>query len=346
MVLGWSPMIRETVITRRMPPGQIDPNVGNWSETHNLSDAEMAMLVEWIDRGAPRDGSEDPLTQPPPEADEWPLGIPDLIVELPEEVLPATGVVDFRLKRVALNLPEDKWLRAISYSVGDKSVLHSLLVYALDSDTEPSTGEAMIAAGNADYLSVYVPGETDDVFRPDSAFLLQADRDLVVKLRYLTSGRPTVDHTRIGLYFRDTAPAMLLQSLMLDNTSIRIPPEAGNHVEVLETPAASSDYYLEAYSPHAHNRGKRMRLTAIYPDGSEELLINVANYNFNWQLAYTLPERKHLPAGTRLRAETVYDNSDANPFNPDPDLEIGSGTSTWDEMFSHLLRVTVPYITP
>lgn len=342
MVLGWSPMIRETVLTRRMPPGQIDPDVGDWMQTHNLSDEELALLIEWIDSGAPRDGDIDPLSEPLSIADEWPLGNPDLIIEVPEEQLPATGLVDFRLKRLPLDLPEDTWLQAISYSIGDKSVLHSLLVYALDNAAQIDSDADLISAQNAEYLSVYVPGETDDVFADDSAYLLRSGKDLVVKLRYLTSGRPTVDHTRIGLYFRDTAPEMRVRTLMLDKNDIVIPPESRHHAETLEVTPDSAEYYLESYSPHAHNRGKRMRLSAIYPDGTQELLINVANYNFNWQLAYTLHERKAMPAGTRLIAETVYDNSAANPFNPDPLEELESSPSTWDEMFSHLLRIVVP----
>lgn len=342
MVLGWSPMIRETVLTRRMPPGQIDPDVGGWTETHNLSDEELALLIAWIDGGAPRDGEHDPLSEPLPVAAEWTLGTPDLILDVPEEQLPATGIVDFRLKRLSLDLPEDRWLRAISYSVGDKSVLHSLVVYALDKDAGIDSDADLISTDNADYLSVYVPGQSDDVFADDSAFLLEANKDLVVKLRYLTSGRPTVDNTRIGLYFRDTAPEMVIQTLMLDRDDIVIPSGSRHHVESLDVTPDTPDYYLESYSPHAHNRGKRMRLSAVYPDGSEELLINVANYNFNWQLAYTLRERKAMPAGTRLIVETVYDNSAANPFNPDPERELQASPSTWDEMFSHLLRIVVP----
>jgi len=54
MVMGWSPMIREVVITRRMPPGQIDGYIGDWQQTHELPPEELAMLIHWIDQGAPR----------------------------------------------------------------------------------------------------------------------------------------------------------------------------------------------------------------------------------------------------------------------------------------------------
>lgn len=339
MVLGWSPMMRETVITRRMPPGQIDNAVGNWENTHELSDQEMALLIEWIDQRGPRDGEVDPLTDAPPLATPWPLGPPDLIVEVPEQAIPATGNVDFLVKRTALDIPEDKWIKAISYQVGDKSVLHSLLVYAVDKSFNSTQPDALIAADNAEFISVYVPGETDDVFAEDAGFALRANSDLVFKLRYLTSGRETVDRTQIGLYFHDTPPARALETLTLEKTALRIPADEREHTEVLLSPPLAQERWLTSYSPHAHSRGTTMTLTVIYPDQSEELLINVANFNYNWQLAYRLREPKRIPAGSVFRATTVYDNSAANPFNPDPAVEVDQGYRFDSEMFSHFIRL-------
>jgi hypothetical protein len=342
MVMGWSPMMRETLITRRMPPGQIDDAVGDWQNTHNLSDAELALLVEWIDRGAPREGDGDPLAAPRPEAEPWPLGEPDLIVELPEQELPATGNVDFIVERVPLNLPDNRWLRAISYQIGDKSVLHSLLVYALDKQTNSNDPDDLISDSNADYISVYVPGELSDSFADDTGFLLGAGHDLAIKLRYLTSGRPTVDRTRIGLYFHDETPARQLQTIALENPDLQIPPNVVEHTESLDSAPLAVDAWLESYSPHAHSRGKSMSVSAISPQGDEELLINVANFNYNWQLAYRPSQEKLLPAGTVLSAETIYDNSASNPFNPEPDLTVDAGYSDRSEMFSHFIRIAVP----
>lgn len=339
MVLGWSPMMRETVITRRMPPGQIDNAVGNWVNTHELSDYEMALLIEWIDQRAPRDGENDPLAEQRPDVPEWPLGEPDFIVDVPEQAIPATGNVDFLVKRTQLDIPQDKWISAVSYNVGDKSVLHSLLVYAVDKSLQTDDADELIAQTNADYISVYVPGETDDVFAQDSGYLLQSDKDLVFKLRYLTSGRETVDRTQIGFYFHDAEPAMQLTTLALEKPDFVIPANVTEHSEMLRSAPLTSDRWLESYSPHAHSRGKSMSLVVEYPDGSEEQLINVANFNYNWQLAYRPAQMKKIPAGSVFRAETVYDNSASNPFNPAPESDATQGYRFDSEMFSHFIRL-------
>lgn len=339
MVLGWSPMMRETVITRRMPPGQIDNAVGNWENTHELSDEEMALLIEWIDQRGPRDGEVDPLAEIMPAAADWPMGPPDLIVDVPEQAIPATGNVDFLVKRTALDIPGDKWIKAVSYKVGDKSVLHSLLVYAVDRGFDSADADALIASDNAEFISVYVPGETDDVFADNAGFALSANSDLVFKLRYLTSGRETVDRTQIGLYFHENKPALELDTVALEKTDLQIPADEREHTEVVLSQPLAQDSWLSSYSPHAHSRGSTMTLSVIYPDQSEELLINVANFNYNWQLAYRLREPKLIPAGSVFRATTIYDNSAANPFNPDPASVVEQGYRFDSEMFSHFIRL-------
>lgn len=339
MVLGWSPMMREVVITRRMPPGQIDNAVGNWVNTHELSDEEMAMLIEWIDRRGPRSGEGDPLAESAQVVAQWPHGQPDLIVDVPEQFIPATGNIDFLVKRVSLDLQEDTWLSAIAYEVGDRSVLHSLLIYAVDKNLQSTDPDDLIASPAAEFISVYVPGEHVDEFAAESGYLLGKDKDLVFKLRYLTSGRETVDRTRIGLHFSQTPPQRRIRTLALEKPDFSIPANTSQHREVMLSEPLSNDVLLESYSPHAHSRGRSMLVSVRYPDGQEEALINIPNFNYNWQLAYRPSELKQIPAGSVFRVETVYDNSASNPFNSSPDQITGQGYRVDSEMFSHFIRM-------
>lgn len=339
MVLGWSPMMREVVITRRMPPGQIDNSVGNWVNTHELSDEEMALLVEWIDRRGPRSGEGDPLAESVLDVAQWPHGQPNLIVDVPEQFIPATGNIDFLVKRVTLDLQEDTWLSAIAYEVGDRSVLHSLLIYAVDRNLQSTDPDDLIASPGAEFISVYVPGESVDEFAAESGYLLGKDKDLVFKLRYLTSGRETVDRTQIGLHFSQTPPQRRIRTLALEKPDFSIPANTSQHREMMLSEPLSNDVLLESYSPHAHSRGRSMLVSVRYPDGQEEALINIPNFNYNWQLAYRPSELKQIPAGSVFRVETVYDNSASNPFNPSPDQITGQGYRVDSEMFSHFIRM-------
>jgi hypothetical protein len=53
MLVGWAPMVREVLLTKRMPPGQIDPYVGEFKNSMTLTIEETQTIVDWIDSGSP-----------------------------------------------------------------------------------------------------------------------------------------------------------------------------------------------------------------------------------------------------------------------------------------------------
>ena len=83
-----------------------------------------------------------------------------------------------------------------------------------------------------------------------------------------------------------------------------------------------------------------MNYVAHYPDGKEEMIFSAADYNFNWQRFYYLSEPKHLPEGSYLTVNAVFDNSAQNEFNPDPGATIYFGEQTFDEMMIGYMSVT------
>ncbi|MGH8466985.1 MAG: hypothetical protein ACRER5_22825, partial [Pseudomonas sp.] len=352
MIQGWSPMIKEVLLTRRLPPGQIDMQVGEWQEIHHLSDEELALLVHWIDQGAarsPDDGDKDPLTAPAESPPEWALGEPDLVIDIPAENIPATGVVDFLVKHANLDLQKDQWVTAVAYDVGAPWVLHRVLVYALDPaalaagsagfDTPLQDPARLLAPEHAEFISLFVPGRRQEQFSTDSAFLLRADRDLAFKLRYITTGREATDSTRVGLYFTNQAPRYQVRHVVLGKQAFSIAAGEARHREHAESAVFEKDVLLEAVAPQMHGRGSSMDVVLQIPDGSHRDLLSVPNYNFNWQLNYELVEPVLLPAGSRLLSTTVYDNSEGNPYNPQPESDVHAGVTVQDETFSHYVRV-------
>jgi hypothetical protein len=93
------------------------------------------------------------------------------------------------------------------------------------------------------------------------------------------------------------------------------------------------DVYLQSVLPHMHFRGKRVKYTAQYPDGTEQVLFSQPLYNFNWQLTYHFEDPVFLPAGTTVLVDGAFDNSAQNPFNPDPSINVYDGEQSWEEMF-------------
>jgi hypothetical protein len=80
-----------------------------------------------------------------------------------------------------------------------------------------------------------------------------------------------------------------------------------------------------------HLRAKDYELRAFYPSGESELLLK-GKFDFNWQLGYEFAKPVVLPKGTRLESIAHFDNSENNPYNPNPGIDVKYGPQTTDEM--------------
>ena len=119
-----------------------------------------------------------------------------------------------------------------------------------------------------------------------------------------------------------------------------IPPHADNWLITAVMPVRD-DITVYALQPHAHVRSKDWKYVVTYPDGTEEVLLYVPNYDFEWQLHYELAEPKKIPAGSRLLALGTFDNSVKNRYNPAPHKEVYWAEQSWDEMFNGYFEYSI-----
>jgi len=328
-VEGFAPMIREVVRTKRMPPWSADPHIGEFSTARSLSVEEQQTLVRWIEAGAPRGEGPDPLAEEKTTAPEWPLGKPDLIVEAPAFEVAATGVLDYEFPAVPNPLDEDVWIKAVTVIPGDKSVVHHALIGTSETVTPGGQGDSDDVFEN--YLIGFVPGSESYEYPKNTGVLVKGGGEYRFQFHYTPSGKVTTDKTKIGLYFHDEKPDYVLRQQVALNPRMNIPAQASDHMEraYFEFDDPAEIYLL---FPHAHYRGKSSKFYLKYEDGREEVLLSVPKYDFNWQHNYALRESVKVPAGTKLVHETIYDNSEKNFANPDPDRNVPWGLQSADEM--------------
>ena len=340
MVQGWSPMIREVLMTKRMPPGQIDAHVGDFVNDRLLDDEAVRNIIAWADAGAAKDGDTAPLAELTWPTSKWANGEPDLILDIPATTVPATGSGVFINTEVTIVMDEDRWLRGSQIVAGDRSALHHT-VNRLDFPEEIGTrrGGLLGGSGNSDKASItaYVPGGTADLYPPGVGGLVKAGSVVALNMHYTPNGRETVDRSQLGLWFypKGEEPKERMSgncACVFPNTWTTIPAHDPNFQQTAFVVLAK-DAELYSFLPHMHFRGKSMRFYADYPDGSREELINIARYNYNWQLSYTFAEPKFVPEGTKITAVAAWDNSAQNPANPNPDRNVDWGNESWDEMF-------------
>jgi hypothetical protein len=332
MVKGFAPMIREVIRTDRMPPWHADPHYGSYANDRSLSDDEARLLVHWVEAGAPRGDGPDPLAEYRHDWPEWSLGEPDLVIDIPPYEVPATGVIEYQYPVVRNPLDRDVWVRAAEIIPGSREALHHVItMFGIPDPENPRR------FGLQGTLGGYVPGADAEVFPEGTGVLLPAGAVFRLQMHYTTFGRPVTDRSRLGLYFHEVPPEHELVTTILMNPRILIPPHAKAHRESAEQ-VFEEDMVVYNMLPHAHYRGRSSEFRAVYPDGTEEVLLSVPNYDFNWQTTYELVTPKRLPAGTRIVHSTTWDNSAQNPANPDPTREVPWGEQSWDEMLFGAVR--------
>jgi hypothetical protein len=321
---GWADMMREVLLTRRMPPWQADPYHGDFDRDLSLTPEQKQVLLHWIEQGAPRGDGGDPLASSPPDVDAWSQGKPHHMIELPAQEVPAQGLVDYRYVHLTSPFESDTWIVGADIQPGDRQALHHVIAFILSPDGSRGRGRK--------WLTGYAPGVRGGMFPENTGILLRKKERLLFEMHYTPYGRETVDQTRLGLYTADEKPAHTLQTGIFIDESIRIP--AGDRAfERSQSRMIRQDMILYSMNPHMHLRGKAMRFELETPDGQKEILVSVPDYNFNWQHTYFLSEPLRVPKGSRLSLHATWDNSSLNPSNPDSERAVGWGEQSFDEMF-------------
>jgi hypothetical protein len=199
----------------------------------------------------------------------------------------------------------------------------------------------------------YLPGLPFEDYRPlHAGVFVPGGSDIVVSVHYTTNGAAVVDGSRIGFTVAKAPPPKMfvsqgggegdaavntdsalnnsILSRQQANEKLAIPPNDGNYLGPPADITFKKDIELVWFRPHAHVRGKSARYTLIYPDGREEIVLDVPHYDFNWQLTYRTSLK--VPKGSRMHVQFTYDNSASNKYNPDQSKWVYYGGQSWEEM--------------
>lgn len=324
-------MIDSVVRRGVMPPWFAGPKTEasfgvRWSNDCSLSPKDEADLLAWIDGGAPEgDPADAPLPRMFPR--DWEIGKPDVVLQLPRSVaIKATGQMPYVHQIVATGFEEDRWIKAVEVRPTSPAVVHHVLVFVRDGKSRSREIDE-----DAGFLAAYVPGNTHQQYPEGMAKRIPAGSQLVFQLHYTPNGTATKDQTALGLQFCEEPPTRVIRNTGISNHRIKIPAGASSHPEKasMEVPV---DVRILSLMPHMHVRGKAFRYDVTLPSGERKRLLDVPNFDFNWQLEYRLAEPLDLPRGSKIELTGWYDNSEDNPANPDPTETVRWGPQTDDEM--------------
>ena len=271
--------------------------------------------------------------------------------------------------------PNDVWMQKMQVRTSNSAIVHhaTLFIRQLPEGTVIKDGRPVVdgvrSAGATDGLNLqaglppgsgpgirlvsYVPGRGWEAYADGVARRLPKGAYIEMNMHYQPSGKPEKERAQFGIWFSKAPVHYEMQNVstldrgttMVDDKPLasdripNIPPGVDNwkitNFKIFPEPAT-----LYALSPHMHLRGKDMKFILTYPDGREQIVLDVPKYDFNWQLYYELATPLKIPAGSKLTAIAHYDNSPKNKWNPAPDKEVFWSEQSWDEMYNPQIRWT------
>ncbi len=339
-----------SVVNKVMPPWSPDPNYRHFAQERILSDADINSIRSWVTAGAPKGD----LAKAPP-APVYQAGSqivdPDLVLTIPTYSINTTTDL-YRCFAFSPKIPADHFISQIEVVPGDRSVVHHALVFK-DLSSTPLQLQAANKDGAAGYtnfggsgsnssklLMGYVPGQGVQASPDGMGLSLEANNNIVIQIHYPGGITNKKDSTKIFMKFskrtdlRNVYIEPILNHLTsaLTNGPLTIPAgKTKQFNEKFKLPAF--DITALSVAPHMHLIGRRIKSYVVTPVGDTIPLVNVPSWDFHWQGAYNFRKPIKIPAGSTLYADAFYDNTTANPANPNfPLKDVSAGENTTDEM--------------
>jgi len=341
--------IREETGARRMPPWKPDPTYRQYAHENRLSDAEIQLIDDWVEAGAP---SGD-LSQAPPDpvfTQGSSIGEPDHFLTTPFYTVTATDD-EYRCFVIPNGLNQVSYLRGLEAIPGNHEVVHHILIYEdvtgqaqiLDNQTPNEHGYVNFGSSGvagARLVGAWVPGAQSTLLPPFMGIKLTPGADLIVQMHYPKGVTGMSDMTTLNFFFTpgnqnirevSLAPFINHFPFSLQNGPLFIPANTTRTFHAKFT--APQKGSLISVAPHMHLIGRNITSFGVTPQGDTIPFIRINDWDFHWQGGYTFQHVQPIPSGTVLHAYATYDNTSDNPHQPsDPPQDVSSGEATTDEM--------------
>ena len=357
----WARSILRQVTSRRMPPFHARGSDFALANDITLSAPEIEIVRSWVEGGAERGDPGALPTLPDYEAEARNRPRPDLVLDLGQSFTVPPHADMQRAFTIRNELGRDVWVRGVDYEPDLNPVVHHMFVFTDPSgrgrqfqDEDPELGflasvdggdgtDKMmeIFAHGGGGLGGWAPGAGIVLYPDGVGQRLAEGTDLVLQYHYWNNtGEPLLHRPKIGIFLYEGEPDRVLDFAG---------PSANDHIDIRPGDAhaehwgdwtASEDLEIVGVMPHMHFLGRSMKLTLHEPGAPERLLVDVPDYDFEWQTVYQFEEPIAVRAGTRVEMVASFDNTGGNPRNvSDPPRLVTFGERSDDEMADGILFV-------
>lgn len=333
-----------------MPPWPPNPAYRTYAHERRLSNQEIQTIQSWVNNGTLL--GDTALAPPKPvfTSSAMLTQTPDYIFSMPTyTITPLAGSSDdiYWNFVIPTNFLQQKFIQGFEFIPGNTAHVHHALIFS-------DTSQAVINADNAypgvgypgfggtgsassKLLGAYVPGSTPFLFPQGFGQRLPANSYLIFNIHYPYASAGSVDSSKIHLFLSNGSVREVFFSAPLNHgTTITNGPLAlaANTTKTFEEKyTVPIDISAFGVAPHMHLIARNIRVKGTTPLGDSIPLIDIPKWDFKWQGAYYFRQVQKIPAGTELFASAFYDNTSANPYNPNnPPQYISAGEDTDEEM--------------
>jgi len=325
----------------KMPPWTPDTAYQRYAHERVLTLSERNKIINWVNNNSPRGDST--LAPCLPEyADDGILGIPDLKLTIPIYISDATaGSDDYVCFSLSSGLTSSKIVKAVEIVPGNSAIVHHVIIHVDETGTyQTDTSGNCMGPGNATVLGVYAPGSLPTLFVNDQdtkmGVTIPAGSNIVLAMHFPEGSAGEVDSTSVNFYFHPDGDTSIREvsvfTDLIGSVSFCIP--ADTVMTISFSRPVPEDISLLSVFPHMHLLGKSFIAFVVTSLNDTIPLINIPEWDFEWQDFYTFKNIIKIPAGSTVYADATYDNTVNNHHNPnDPPQIMCAGLNTTDEMF-------------
>lgn len=383
-VVAEKDLIKSVVSSKTMPPWPPSDSCNTFAGDRSLSSAQINTITTWIDQGAVLGDESQQKTAAPavglsrvdlsmqmPQPF-TPLLTPDdyrcfLLDWAPTTPMYVTGlgvrpgdaqIVHHAIAYIAA--PDE----VAMYQAMDGTDGHPgwTCFGGPDGTSTPNAPGGGFGSLNTPWLGAWAPGAPGNDFPADTGVLIQPGSKIILQVHYNTSNTPPApDQTTVDV---ELAPAVKKPAFVMPFTDsawvkggMEIPansPDTMYNYSIDPTPYMSlltqglfqDDEPFTVYMSflHMHTRGSSILGRVDKADGTNQCLLDIPEWNFNWQGGYTFANPVTFNPGDQLYLECHWNNTAANqPYVDGMQVaphELNWGETTEDEMCLEILYLT------
>ena len=357
-VVGQGQMIKYVTSIGYMPPWKPNPEYSNFLGESFLTQEEIDLIGQWVDEGMERGeiSNEPPFPNFPVGSL---LGVPDLVLSMSEAHLHRGNNRDsYYYFVLPTGLTEDRIVKAVEFRPGNAKIVHHALIFedtqgiarATDAQTPeygfPSFGS--FNGNNSDITFIegnqyqpYAPGQKALRYPDGMGRVMSAGSDLAIQIHYAPVASDEMDQSSVNIFFADESEEIdriidhdVFLPTNLDGGELTFFIPGGTERTFVGRWVMPEDRSLIGIFPHSHLLGRRWEAYIEHVDGSRTNLIEIPEWDFNWQSQYFFNRIIRAEMGATIVAEATYDNTSNNPNNPsNPPQFVTWGENTTDEMY-------------